>query len=234
MDGLTIGAPFLLGVVSSIHCSQMCGPIVLAYSLPNRANRQAAMHLAYNGGRLVTYSLLGAVAGFAGGKLIQLGKLAGVEQGAAIAAGIAMIIAGLILSGRFSATVNAGLIQIGGGMPAALSSAAGRLLTKGGVPGKLLLGAVMGFLPCGLVYAALLQAINAGSPTAGAVSMLAFGLGTAGALLSIGLFSTVITSHLGRYANVLAALSVLGMGVALLWRGLAFQAGGHPHHVHFS
>ena len=91
------------GLVSSLHCVQMCGPIVLTYSVAANAGTARrgllGLHLAYNSGRTLTYMLLGAVAGFAGGTMGFVGRLAGIENVAAIVAGIAMVIAGLTLFG---------------------------------------------------------------------------------------------------------------------------------------
>ena len=78
----------------------------------------------------------------------------------------------------------------------------------------------MGFLPCGILYAAVLQAVAMGSAWSGALSMGAFGVGTAGSLLAIGLFSTSIGSRLGRWSVPLASLCVVIMGAFLMWRGL--------------
>ncbi|MEQ1948247.1 MAG: sulfite exporter TauE/SafE family protein [Bryobacteraceae bacterium] len=236
MDAVSLSTSFLLGVVSSLHCSQMCGPIVLAYSMADRtANRGARLsHIAYNGGRLITYSFLGAIAGLAGGRLIELGSLVGVERAASVFSGLSLVVAGLLLVGQLSSSVSARLIQIGGSMPQSFSRIAGRLLNSGGAAGKFALGLTLGFLPCGLVYAALLKSIDAGSIAGGAASMLAFGLGTAGALLSIGYFSTSITSRLGRHSHILAAASVLFLGAVLLWRGLSsplLQMGHHHGHL---
>ena len=63
MTPLEVSLPLGLGVVSSLHCAQMCGPIVLSYSMAGRSS--AAGHLCYNGGRIATYALLGALAGAA-------------------------------------------------------------------------------------------------------------------------------------------------------------------------
>jgi sulfite exporter TauE/SafE len=207
MTAVDLTIPFGLGVVSSIHCAQMCGPLVLAQS-PARP----LSHVAYNIGRLATYSLLGAIAGATGGGLAHL---TGIERTAALIAGSAMIVAALLL---FIPRSN--LVKIGGGMPRIFSTSVARLLRSQSAGSKLAMGAIMGFLPCGLLYAALIKAVDAGSAVSGALSMLAFGTGTAGALLSIGIFSNAITARLGRHANVLAAVSVLFVGAFLLWRGL--------------
>jgi len=213
---LDISLPFGLGLASSLHCAQMCGPLVLSYSLGSGGGTRA--HLFYNLGRITTYTVLGALAGMVGTMVGTLGQLAGVEQAAALAAGVLMVIAGLITFGLVPA---AGLVQIGkGGLAGVISRAVGRLITSPRPLSKLGLGALLGFLPCGLVYAALLKAMAAQGPLAGAVTMASFGVGTSGALLAIGVFSTVLGSRLGRWSNQIAAASMLVMGAFLLWHGL--------------
>jgi sulfite exporter TauE/SafE len=234
MSFLELSIPFGLGVVSSLHCAQMCGPIVLAYSLPLQAGggRAAGAHLSYNAGRLTTYSLLGALAGAAGGGLVSVGRLAGLERGATLVAGVCLILAGILLTGWLR---RGGLVQIGAA-PSLFTRTAGRLLRAGAGANKLYLGLLMGFLPCGLVYAALLKAVDTGTAGAGALSMLAFGLGTSGTLLAMGFFSSTITARLGRYANGLAAASMIALGGYLLYHGL-HAAAPHTagcHHGHAS
>jgi sulfite exporter TauE/SafE len=231
MTALDVTVPFALGLISSLHCTQMCGPIVLAYSLPFRARTRGAIlaHLAYNAGRLTTYAFLGAIAGAAGSGMLSLGRMAGIERGAAIVAGATMILAGFFMTRTLPAQM---LVRIGGGAPSWISSRASGLLKSGDPSSKLILGLLLGFLPCGLIYAALLKAVDTGSALGGAVSMLAFGAGTAGALLAIGLFSSAITARFGRYANTFATAGVMLLGAFLLARGLGWGGvmGHHEHH----
>ncbi len=212
---LELSVPFGLGVVSSLHCAQMCGPIVLSYSMGGRGT--AASHLCYNGGRLTTYALLGAVAGAAGQAMGLVGRLAGMQQTAAIVSGVLMIIAGIFMTGSVPTQR---LVQLDRtGISKLFSRTIGRLMLAPGALSKLWLGLAMGFLPCGLLYAALLKAASTGSAVSGAASMVAFGAGTAGALLGLGLFSSVVGFRLGRWSNAIASASVVLMGVMLLWRG---------------
>ena len=197
---------FALGLLSGLHCLQMCGPIVLAYSL--KSNRLQS-HLAYNAGRILTYSLLGAIAGAAGTGLQLLGQLAGLAAGARILSGAAMLLAGvLLLAPRRS------LITL---KPHGRFATAARRLLHGG---KFRLGLTLGFLPCGLVYAALLKSIDAGSPLQGALTMMAFGAGTSAALLGMGAASSFAGARLGLWSSRLAAVSVMVFGAILLYRGL--------------
>src|SRR5208337_3688095 len=109
MSSLEFGIMFSLGLVSSLHCVQMCGPLVLTYSVALKQSaslvappaalrsRLLASHLAYNGGRILTYSALGAIAGIAGGTVGFVGHLAGLSGVAATVAGGLMILAGLVM-----------------------------------------------------------------------------------------------------------------------------------------
>ena len=205
---------FGFGLVSGLHCLQMCGAIVLAYSMGTGRSMRA--HLTYNAGRILTYMVLGTAAGAAGGGLGLLGRLAGFASGARIFSGAAMIVAGAFMIGFVPSN---GLVQIQKrGVTARFLKAIGRMLLAPG--DKFGLGLTLGFLPCGLIYAALLKAMESASAAAGALTMLAFGLGTAVALLAIGVAGSFAGLRFGRWSNRLAAISVMIAGAVLVWRGL--------------
>jgi len=211
MTPLEFSAVFALGVAGSLHCLGMCGPIVLSYSVGVRGPTIAA-HAAYNAGRILTYMLLGTFAGAAGRGIGLLGQLAGLASGARIFGGAAMILAGILMLGA----------------PSRMPPFAGRLLarlsrpflTETRIRGKFLLGLTMGFLPCGLIYAALLKALESGGAISGALTMMAFGLGTAGALFASGIVSSFAGARFGRWSNRVAVASIMVFGAILLWRGI--------------
>jgi len=221
---------------------QMCGPIVVSYSvavesLQKGAPRTSALlllqnHLAYNAGRILTYSALGAVAGIAGGTLGLLGRLAGFSHMVAIVSGALMVVAGISMLGVIPARpMGSNLLRI----PSSSLRRVGRLLSGAGPGNRFFLGLALGFLPCGLIYAALLKAMATGSALAGASSMLAFGLGTAGALVALGVFSSAIRIRMNRWGSQLAAAGVALMGIVLIWRGTMpgmLMMGGHMHAHH--
>ena len=224
MSVVELGVMFTLGLVSSLHCVQMCGPIVLSYSLgagnsaaPGAARSLAAGHLAYNAGRIITYSALGALAGLAGGTVGMLGRLAGASSVAAMVGGGLMIVAGLFMLDFIPSRVLAGIQLFR--LTSGFMRRAGGLLSTPAVGKRFLLGLTLGLLPCGLIYAAMLRSLATGSPLWGAAAMLAFGLGTAGALITLGLFSSALRWRLNCWGNRLAASGVILMGIALLWRG---------------
>lgn len=229
----------MLGLVGSLHCVQMCGPIVLSYSISLeslKSNSETSSiasllhnHLAYNAGRILTYSVLGALAGVVGQTMGLVARLAGFSHALALITGILMIMVGIVMLGVIpSRLVGSGLIRI----PSSLLRRAGRLLSAGAAVNRFLLGLTLGLLPCGLIYAALLKAMATGSPVGGAATMFAFGLGTAGALLALGIFSSALRIRLNRWGSQLAAVSITLMGVLLVWRGTMPGMQMMEHHMH--
>jgi len=240
---IEFGVMFTLGLVSSLHCVQMCGPIVLSYSVALESLKKSVPggssvspllrnHLAYNAGRILTYSTLGAIAGIFGGTLGLLGRLAGFGHILALVSGGLMIVVGISMLGIIPAgLLGSSLLRI----PSLFLRRAGKLLSAPGSSNRFLLGLALGLLPCGLIYAALLKAMATGSAFAGAATMLAFGLGTAGALLALGMFSSALRIRLNRWGSQLAAVGVTLMGVLLVWRGTMpgmLMMGGHMHGHH--
>ncbi len=213
-------AAFLLGLAGSLHCAVMCGPLVLAVNAARRHHSPvspaplvpaACLHnFAYHAGRLVTYSLLGAISGLIGAAIV----FAGFQRWISIAAGSLILLASLT---SFRA-------QWGGWtgkMVLTIKSKFGPLLRHRGLGASVLLGGLNGLLPCGLVYIACATAAAAGTVAASIATMLAFGLGTAPMLLSLGLAGKVISwGHplgLRRIVSVCATL----VGVLLIVRGLS-------------
>ena len=237
MTPIEIGVMFVLGLMSSLHCAQMCGPIVLSYSVALESltggsrNITPAFrnHLAYNAGRILTYSALGAIAGTAGQTMGLLGRLAGLAHIVAITSGVLMIIAGLVMLGVLpSVLCSSSLFRI----PAGFLKRVAKLISAPGTYSRFYLGLSLGLLPCGLIYAALLKAMSTGSALTGAFSMLVFGLGTAGALFAIGIFSSALRMKLNRWGSQLSAFGVMVMGSLLLWRGTIPGILLMEHHVH--
>jgi uncharacterized protein len=243
MSGLDFWVMLGLGLVSSLHCAQMCGPLVVAYSLasiqtvpsssqPARLSSLAG-HLAYNAGRILTYCVLGAVAGLLGRSMTWMGRLAGLSQAASVVAGVLMLAGGLAMMGWLPR-----LAALGQSSVAATSRflrPLRALLASPSISRRFTLGLALGFLPCGLVYAALMKSLAAGTVAGGALSMLAFGLGTAVSLLAIGLVSTSFRGNLWRWGSQVAAAAVIVMGAVLLWRasmGTLACMGAHSAHGH--
>ena len=223
----------VLGFVSSLHCVQMCGPVVLTYSVAanTEAGRRAflGLHLAYNAGRTLTYMFLGMIAGLAGGAMGWVGRLAGLENTASIIAGIAMVLTAIVMLG-FGLGLNR---WKGFALPSRLLRPAGKLISSPTAIAKFGLGTLMGFLPCGLIYAALMRAIGAATAAGGALTMLAFGVGTSAALIAVGLGASAATRKVARWGTPISAITVFVMGAILIARGAMTGSAIHcyMHHM---
>ncbi|HSV30306.1 MAG TPA: sulfite exporter TauE/SafE family protein [Candidatus Omnitrophota bacterium] len=219
---------FLAGLAGSFHCVGMCGGFTcaLAVAAPARAT-MIARHLAYNGGRVITYAFLGALAGAFGRVVCTADGVTAVlpaeqlQRLLAVAAGGLMVVmaAGLLGMRRRWGPKGFDL----GPVAAMLRP----LLVAPGPTGSLALGVVNGFLPCPLVYALVAKAASGADAATGAMTMLAFGLGTVPALAVIG--------GLGRYAGpaalrrgvAVAGWFVLALGIVTIGRGVLPILHGH-------
>ena len=115
-------------------------------------------------------------------------------------------------------------------MPGRLLRPAGKLISSPSTQAKFALGLLMGFLPCGLIYAALMKATGTATPSGGALTMLAFGMGTSVALIVVGLGSSAATRKAARWGTTISAITVLVMGAILIVRGA--MAGPFMMHCH--
>jgi sulfite exporter TauE/SafE len=171
-----------------LHCWPMCGPFVLGQAADRMASIPAArlcalsrlrsgLLLPYHAGRLLTYAGLGAVAG-ALGALPGLGRLAA-----------AMLLAGALLLLLHAARSLLPGLPLLSAAPGALPRPVAAWLRRKRLraPDGFLLGLALGFLPCGLLYAALAVAAGSGGAMRGGLAMLAFGLGTVPTLAMVGI-----------------------------------------------
>lgn len=202
---------FLIGLLGSLHCAGMCGPLALA--LPATGNTRISFgmgRLAYNLGRVLTYCLLGALFGAIG----MTFTLAGFQRWASITAGAAILI-GLLASSRFALqTPMSKAVTL-------LRKGLGKMLARRTVSSIFLLGVLNGFLPCGLVYAACAGAVSRGSVAAGMGYMLFFGLGTAPVMLSIGLAGKLFRAGLRVRFQKLVPATLALLAVLLILRGMS-------------
>ena len=202
--------PFLLGLLGSLHCAGMCGPLAVAVSASGGGSHPATGRLLYNLGRIGTYTVLGALFGLFGRGL----AIAGFQRWLSLTAGV-LILAGLVASTRRSPT---GLLLRAVGF---LKSAFGRLLGRGTLGSRVLLGSLNGLLPCGLVYVASASAAATGSPLVGAAWNLAFGLGTLPLMLAITLAGGRMPFVWRLRLQHFIPTNVAVTGAMLVLRGLA-------------
>jgi uncharacterized protein len=209
-----IFAAFLVGLVGSLHCIGMCGPIAIALPVPDSSNLSFFTgRILYNLGRVVTYAFLGAVLGIVGSKI----ALAGAQQVVSIILGVVIIIAVLLPQKYKNNFAQHPVIQK---FAHPLKSNIGVLFKKGTFSAMFLIGILNGFLPCGLVYVALAGAIASGDAISGAAVMILFGLGTVPAMFAASVFGKFI--NIGIRTKIRKAVPVLAilLGVIFILRGM--------------
>jgi hypothetical protein len=217
---------FLAGLAGSLHCLGMCGGIVAAVTLAGRQCPLASRvghQLLYNLGRITTYTAMGGVAGWLGSSLSLLELREASFWFMAAAHGFVLLIGlfSVVQADRFSLFF--------------MESTAGRFLVRpiqrilsGSSDFRFYpLGIILGFLPCGLLYALLVTAAASGSPLKGSLIMASLGLGTLPAMLFVGSAATVLSARLKGMFFRMVGLFVALMGATGLWRVLA-KAGYLP------
>jgi len=223
MPNLSLAVAFVAGVSGSAHCLVMCGGLSGALGMRARTTGgnapMALLHVSlYQAGRLLSYSLAGALCGLFGGFAQQLLDLAGLSLWLRVLAGVLMMLMGLQL--LFRQPLLSWLEAAGAKLWARIAPLA-RQARSGGLEQSLLLGMLWGWLPCGLVYSMLLLGALGGSAWQGAAVMLAFGLGTLPAMLG----SSLLASQWARIGaarglRLVAASSMLVFGIWTIWASL--------------
>jgi len=203
------------------HCIGMCGPIVASYALHGTAplfDRLLSTVL-YNAGRITTYMLIGAVMGVAGSFVNVAGKIAGFQQIAAVAAGLFMIFMGLGIAGLTGKTA---LLE---GRSGIFMKAASYIMLEKSRWKYFPLGALFGFIPCGLSYSIFIAAAGTGGFLPGMTLSLLFGLGTVPALLLFGAVAAYMGSRMRGLLYKAAGIVVVLMGALYVMRGMKIYAG---------
>lgn len=224
---------FSMGLLGGTHCVGMCGGLssALTYSLPEasrRGLRLVGWQLLYNSGRLLTYVLLGLAAGVVLSGVHELGGGGDVLR---IIAGLFMMMLGAYLAGWFQALAT--IERLGGPIWRRLEPVRKRLLPVRHPLQAIAAGMIWGFLPCGLVYAALGLAVTRAVPSESALVMLAFGLGTLPTLMATGTAAGQFRHFLQRPGTRKSAgILVILFG---LWTIIGMQfMHGHHHGVGMS
>jgi sulfite exporter TauE/SafE len=216
---------FAVGLMSALHCIGMCGGIIgaLSFSLPVQTRRNwrrfSLFLLAYNAGRVATYAAAGAVFGWLGTALVEIGGQSWLPEGLRWLAAVVVVGIGLYIAGwfpRFSL-----IERLGEPIWRVLEPLGRRFLPVITLKRAALYGAVWGWLPCGLVYTMLISAPAQGGPVAGALYMAAFGLGTLPVMFATGFFAGRLYRFAGdRRLQVASGLAVVVLGLfALLFQG---------------
>jgi len=215
-----LGSALVLGLLGGGHCLGMCGGLMGALTLaipPEQRGRRLRLLLAYNLGRILSYASAGLLLGLAGWAVASSPAALALR----VVAALLLIAMGLYLAGWWSGLTR--IEALGRGLWRHIQPLASRLLPVSSLPRALLLGALWGWLPCGLVYSTLLWAASQGNAGYSAALMLAFGLGTWPVLLATGLAAERVNALLRR-----RSVRVAG-GVLVMLFGIWTMPGPHQH-----
>ena len=215
-----LGSALILGLLGGGHCLGMCGGLMGALTLaipPEQRGRRLRLLLAYNVGRILSYACAGLLLGLAGWAVASSPAALALR----VLAALRLIAMGLYLAGWWSGLTR--IEALGRGLWRHIQPVASRLLPVSSLPRALLLGALWGWLPCGLVYSTLLWAASQGNAGYSAALMLAFGLGTWPVLLATGLAAERVSSLLRRRSVRMAG------GLLVILFGLWTLPGPHQH-----
>jgi sulfite exporter TauE/SafE len=205
-------AGFLFGLIGSLHCAGMCGPIALNLPLRGRTFAERLLSgILYNLGRTFMYGIMGAIFGYIGQGLMMLG----FQRWVSIAMGILLIIS--VLAPFVFKKIHFKQFDLFTGF---IRTAIQKLFTLHSYKGLFMIGMLNSLLPCGLVYMAIIGAIASGNVYYGSLYLIFFGLGTLPLMLAISLIGNAITISLRNRINKFIPYLVVLIGLLFILRGL--------------
>lgn len=223
-EGMGYGMLFVIGLVTSVHCVAMCGGINLSQCIPqpdaNASNKFAALRpsFLYNLGRVVSYTVVGAIVGALGSVVSFSGAFKGIVQ---LLAGVFMVIMGINMLGIFPF-----LRKLAPRMPKAFARGINK--QKAGSNSPFYVGLLNGLMPCGPLQAMQLYALSTGSPLTGALSMMLFSLGTVPLMFGLGALSSVLSKRFTRKVMTVGAVLVVVLGMSMFTQGWALSGFSLP------
>jgi sulfite exporter TauE/SafE len=211
----TIIAGFTLGLVGSLHCVGMCGPLALALPVGNLSSpHRLVAILLYQSGRIATYALLGLLFGLLGRGFY----LAGFQQLLSLGLGLLIVLFAILYFIGMSRSFHVkGLNKL----YLHLQKTIGKLLKPGrGFAGFFAVGVANGLLPCGMVYVAVAAAVSVSNISSSVLFMAMFGAGTLPAMMTISYFGRVIPFSLRSSMRKAVPYFITAMGLLLILRGM--------------
>ncbi|WP_394425365.1 sulfite exporter TauE/SafE family protein [Vreelandella stevensii] len=211
-------AAWVFGLMGGAHCIGMCGGIMsaLTFAVPpsmRHPARLGGLLMSYNLGRILSYMVAGALVA-ALGTLVALSPAAGV--GLQVVAAVMLILMALYIANWWKGLLR--VEAVGRYLWRYLEPLGRRLMPVVHLPQAFALGAIWGWLPCGLVYSMLAWSLATADPQQGALLMGAFGLGTLPALLATGLAARQMGQLIRHPATrTVAALTIIGFALWQLW-----------------
>jgi len=205
----------MTGLVGSIHCIGMCGPIAVALPLGKKNWLHRTLgSLTYNIGRTLTYGLLGGLFGLLGQGI----EMAGLQQWATITIGVIMIVS-VLFPVVFREKIK--IDQIFTGYAGRLIGQFRKLFAKSSISSLFVIGLLNGLLPCGLVYVAIAGAISTGDVTSGVIYMILFGIGTIPVMFAIPLAGNIIGIRIRKKFRGIVSAFIIMLGILFILRGLS-------------
>jgi sulfite exporter TauE/SafE len=224
--GTDLYLAFTTGMLGGFgHCIGMCGPIVAALTWNQALSSDTvivgtwAPQLLYHTGRVLTYTVIGAVMGLSGSFVNVAGRITGVQNVVALGAGLLMVLMGLSIAGLWRA---APWLE---GQNNVVLSTARKVIASSSPYRSFSLGLVLGLLPCGLSYTVFIAAAGTGGMFPGALLALLFGLGTLPAVLLFGVLVSSLSAKLRNRIYRAGGIAIIVMGIVFILRGVRAHAG---------
>jgi uncharacterized protein len=233
MPKLLYATAFLAGLMGSAHCVAMCGGIATALGTARGGAAPAWHTLLHQLGRIGSYGLVGALAGALGaavGLAFEASKWSAVLR-IATAAMVVLIGLDMALGRAFRPRWLRAPERWGARLWRRMAPATRAAQALHPAARALALGVLWGWLPCGLVYSVLLAAAVSGSAVGGSVTMIAFGLGTLPAMLTLSYLGARLGFFNGTFARLAGSLLV-ACGLWTASMPAATLAGLHDHTHH--
>ena len=217
-ENTSYGMLFIIGLLTSVHCVAMCGGINLSQCMAScetegkkESGKLGALRpsFLYNLGRVISYTVFGAVVGGIGSVISFTGRVQGIVQ---VLVGIFMVIMGLNMLNIFPA-----LRKLNPRMPKRFAK---KINAKKNSNSPFYVGLLNGLMPCGPLQAMQLYALSTGSLLKGAFSMFLFSLGTVPLLFGIGALSSIISKKSSGKIIRLGAVLVVVLGMSMFNNGL--------------
>lgn len=215
-ETMTYGMIFIVGITASFHCISMCGGIMLTQTaMPDKMiadNKIKAIVPAafYNVGRVLSYTLMGAIVG-------AVGSVITVKPSAK---GIIFIVIGLfmVLMSLQMMNIIPRLEKVPFRLPQSCSlpqSIRSRYSTK-----PLIIGLLTGLMPCGQLQSMQLYALSTGSAVSGAISMFIFSIGTVPIMLLLGSLSAYASKKFQKYMVRISGITIAALSILLILKGV--------------
>lgn len=211
---MDIWTGFIVGLVGSLHCIGMCGPIALGLPIFGDSNLKIIYgRILYNLGRIITYTFLGAMFGLFGSRLI----LFGLQQDLSIIIGILLFLY-VVLPRKIKNRITE--FKIYRSVSDSFKNQFSKLLSKKSNSSLLTIGILNGLLPCGFVYVGIAGAVTTVDFISGALYMMLFGLGTFPVMFATSMLGKIINRNIKRKINRLIPVFTIILALLFILRGL--------------